>query len=196
VPRLTRRGDDLGVVTVGEHGAPPAGTRLALADRRVEVLGCRDLESLHPRCEGPLVVGFYEQVDVGTLDAEVHDPEAFAPSGGERGFTDRPVDTPAAQVADRADDPQHDMNGIPCVKVRSLLVRRTGPLTLRRAASAAPLATALLEQRKLLGLGAPVSRAGRRTLADHRATWITTDVNSVKLNSPIFFLQTEQTETM
>jgi hypothetical protein len=48
MPCLPRRGDDLGVVAIGEHGTAPAWTGLALADRRVEVLGGRDLEALHP----------------------------------------------------------------------------------------------------------------------------------------------------
>ena len=112
---LPRRGDDLGVVAIGEHGAAPAWPRLALADRRVEVLGGRDLEALHPQRQGRLVVGFDEQVHVRALDAEVNDPEVLAPSGGERGFANRPIDAPAAQVADRADYPQYDMNGIPRV---------------------------------------------------------------------------------
>jgi hypothetical protein len=92
------------------------------------------------------VVSFDEQVDVRTLDAEVHDPEVLTPGGGERGFADRPIDAPAAQVADRPDHSQHNVDGIPLVEIRPLLVRGTGPLTLRGTTSTAPLAAALLEQ--------------------------------------------------
>jgi hypothetical protein len=41
-------------------------------------------------------VGLDEQVDVRALDTDVHDPEVFAPGGGERGFADRTVGEPAA----------------------------------------------------------------------------------------------------
>jgi hypothetical protein len=82
-------------------------------------------------------------MNVGALDAEVHDPKVLAPRGGERGLADRPIDTPAAQVTDRADDPQHDMDGMPRVEIRPLLVRSTGPLALWPPTRAAPLATTL-----------------------------------------------------
>ena len=113
MPRLPGRGDDLGVVAVGEHGTAPPRSRLAPADRGVEVLGGRDLEPLHAGCERILVIGLDDQVKMGALDAEVDDAEVFAPGGREGGFADRPVGEPAAQIADRADDPQHDVYGMP-----------------------------------------------------------------------------------
>ena len=76
--RLPRRGDDLGLVAIGEHGASPAWPGPALADRRIEVLGGRDLKALHPRPQCLLGVGLDEQVDVRALDADVHDPKVFA----------------------------------------------------------------------------------------------------------------------
>ena len=147
MPRLPRRGDDLGVVAIREHRAPAAWTGLALADRGVEVLGGRDLEALHPPRQGLLVEGFDEQVDVRALDADVHDPEVLAPGGGERGLADRAIREPAAQGADRADDPQDHVDRVPCMEVWTGLVRRTGPPALRLAARASPLATTWFEQR-------------------------------------------------
>ena len=123
MPCLPRRGDDLGVVAIGEHGAAPAWPRLALADRRVEVLGGRDLEALHPQRQGRLVVGFDEQVNVRALDAEVDDPEILAPGGRERRFPDRAIGEPAAQVADRADDAQDHVDWVPREELGSGLVR-------------------------------------------------------------------------
>ncbi len=60
---------------------------------------------------------------VRALDAELDDTEVLAPRSGERGLADRLIDTAAAQVADRADDPQRDVDGIPRVEDRPLLVR-------------------------------------------------------------------------
>jgi len=60
---------------------------------------------------------------VRALNAEVHDPEVLTQSGGERGLADRLVHTPAAQAADRTDDPQDDMDGMPRVEKRPLFVR-------------------------------------------------------------------------
>src|SRR5213078_4277299 len=61
-----------------------------------------------------------EQVDVVALDAEVDDPEVLAQRGGERRFADRLVHAATAQVADRADDPQHHVHGVAFV-VRVML---------------------------------------------------------------------------
>jgi hypothetical protein len=52
----------------------------------------------------------------------VHDPEVLAPRRRERGFADRLVDAPAAQVADRAHGPQDHMNWVPRVEERPRLV--------------------------------------------------------------------------
>src|SRR5436190_22525418 len=97
--RLPRRRDDLGVVAVGEHHAPPARAWLAVADRCIEMLGSRDLESLHSPGQRVLVVGFYQQVDVRPLDAELDDAEVLAPRCGERGLADRLVCAAPVQVA-------------------------------------------------------------------------------------------------
>ena len=148
------------MVAIGEHSASSSRPGLAFADRRVQVLGRRDLEALHSRRQRVLVVGLDEQVDVCTLDTDVHDPEVFAPGGGERGFADRAIGEPAAEVADRANGPQDHMDRIPCVQLRAGLVRRAGSLPLRLAAGAAPLATTLGEQLKLLALGASPWGAG------------------------------------
>ena len=107
---LGRRRDDLGVVAVGEDRTPPPGARPALADRRVEVLGRRDLEALHAGRERALVVGFDEQVQVVALDAEVHDPEVLAHGGGQRGLANRLVGRAAAKVADGGHDAQDDVH--------------------------------------------------------------------------------------
>ena len=110
---LGRRRDDLGVVAVGEYRTPPPGARPALADRRVEVLGRRDLEALHPGRERALVVGFDEQMQVVALDAQVHDPEVLTPRRGQRRLANCLVRRSAAQVADRRHDAQHHMHGMP-----------------------------------------------------------------------------------
>ena len=147
MPRLPGRGDDLGVVAIGEHRAPAAWTGPVPADRRVEVLGGRDLEPLHARRQRVLVVGLDEQVDVRALDAEVDDPEVLASGRRERRFADRTIGEPAAQVADRADDPQDHVDRMPREQIRAGLVRRTGPPTFGRSTGAAPLAAPPLEQR-------------------------------------------------
>src|SRR5262249_30999463 len=95
---------------------------LALADCRVEVLGRRDLEALHPGREGLLVVSLDEQMQVIALDAEMNDPEAFSPGGRERGFADRLVGAAATQIANRADHAQHDVNRVARVEEWPLLV--------------------------------------------------------------------------
>src|SRR4051812_34774935 len=98
------------------------------------------------------------------LDAEMDDTEVLAPGGGERGLADRLVDASAAQVADRCRDPQRDVDGIPGMEVRTLLVWRTRPRVLRRATCATPFAAALLPQDQLLGLAAT---AARRVPGEH-----------------------------
>ena len=178
MPRLPRRGDDLGVVAVGEHHAPPARPRLALADRRVEVLGSRDLEPLHSAGQHALVAGLDQQVDVRPLDAELHDAEVLAQRRGQRGFPDRLVHAAAAQVADGAHDPQDHVNRVPGMQERPLLVRRAGPLAVRRPAGPAPLATARLPQRKLLWLGAPRLAAVPDGLLDGHAVWLVDELRS------------------
>ena len=95
---------------------------------------------------------------MGALDAEVDDAEVLAPRRRERGFADCLVDAAPAQVADRADDPQHDVDRVARMKERPRLVRRTGPLALRGTTRTAPLTAALLEQHQLLGLGALAGR--------------------------------------
>jgi hypothetical protein len=111
------------VIAIREHRASAARPRSILADRRVEVLGGGDLESLHPRSQRALVLGLDEQVHVRALNAEVDDPEVLAPGGRQRGLPDRVIDAAATQVADRADRTQHDMHRIACVQVRPLFVR-------------------------------------------------------------------------
>src|ERR1044071_1349430 len=120
------------------------------------MLGSRDLKALHSSCERQLVVGLDQQVDVRSLDAELDDAEVLAPRCGERGLADGLVHASPAQVADGADYPQDDVNRVPRVEERSLLVRRAGPLALRRAPRAAPLTAARLEQYQLPRLGAPL----------------------------------------
>jgi hypothetical protein len=80
------------VIAIDEHGTTTARTGPALADRSVEVLGGRNLESLHPRRQRGLVIGFDDQVHVVVLDAEVHDAKVFATSGRERGLANCAID--------------------------------------------------------------------------------------------------------
>jgi hypothetical protein len=177
--RLPRRRDDRGVVAVGEHYAPAARTGLALADRRVEVLGGRNLKALHSSGQRELVVGLDQQVDVCPLDAELDDAEVLASRCGERGLADRLVHAPPAQVADGADHPQDDVNRVPRVQERSFLVRRPRSLPLRRATSAAPLAATGLEHHQLSRLGAPF-RAGGTWRLDLHSPYV--DVEDCSVN--------------
>ena len=140
------------MVAIGEYRAPPSRARLALADRRVEVLGSGDLEALHSRCERRLVMRLHQQVHVRALDAELHDPEVLAPRGGQRGFADRLVDAAPPQIADGGDHPQRHVDRVTGVEIRPRLVRRPGPLPFRRTTCTAPLAAALLEQYQLFAL--------------------------------------------
>jgi hypothetical protein len=179
VPRLRGRGDDLGVIAIGEHGAPTARPWFALADRRVEVLGGRDLEPLHARRQRALVVGLHEQVHMGALDADMHDAEVLAPGGRQRGFADRLVGEPAAQAADGADRPQDHVHRMPCLELGPLLVRRARPPALWLATGAAPFAAALLEQHQLRRLRAPRTAATSCWLANLHATWILIEHDSV-----------------
>jgi hypothetical protein len=111
------------MVAVREHRPAPPGPRLALADRRIEVLGRRDLKSLHPRRQRLLVLGLDQQVHVVSLDAELHDPEVLAQRRGQRRLADRLVHAPPPQVADRVHRSQRHVHGIPRMQVRPLLVR-------------------------------------------------------------------------
>ncbi|HMG24986.1 MAG TPA: hypothetical protein VK607_26800 [Kofleriaceae bacterium] len=155
------------MIAIGEHRAPPPGSRLALADRGVEVLGRRDLEALHPGGELCLVIRLHEQVDVRALDAEVDDPEVLALRGDERGLADRLVDAAPLQVADRADDPQHDVDRIARVEIWPSLVRRPRARAPGRPAGPAPLAAALLPQDQLLGRSGLTSSLARSTCRRH-----------------------------
>src|ERR1041384_883200 len=98
--RLRRRRDDLGVVAVREHRSSPPRPRLSFADSRIEVLGRRDLKSLHARSEGALVISLDQQVDVVVLDTQLHDAEVLAARRRQRGFADGLVDTTRAKIAD------------------------------------------------------------------------------------------------
>ena len=91
MPRLPRRGDDLGVIAIREHRASAARPRSILADRRVEVLGGGDLEALHPRRQRALVLGLDEQVHVRALDAEMDDAEVFAAERRDQRFANRAI---------------------------------------------------------------------------------------------------------
>jgi hypothetical protein len=57
------------------------------------------------------------------LNAEVNDPEVLAASRGERGFADRPVREPLAQVTHGGDGAKHDMYREPRGQRRPRLVR-------------------------------------------------------------------------
>jgi len=100
------------------------------------------------------------EIDATIMEVvDAHDTEVVAPCGRERGFADRLVHAAPAQVADGANHPQRDMDGVPGVKERPLLVRRASPRALRRTTRTAPLAAARLEQHQLPRLGA-LLRAG------------------------------------
>jgi hypothetical protein len=123
-----------------------------MADRRIELLGGRDLEPLHPPGQRVLAIGLDEQVDVGALDAEVNDPEILALRRRDRGFADRLIHAATAQVTDGSDHAQHDVHRVPGIERRPLLVRRACPLALRWPTRTSTLATARLPQYQLLEL--------------------------------------------
>jgi hypothetical protein len=124
------------------------------------VLGRRDLKPLHALRERGLVVRLDEQVHVRALDAEVHDPEARAPGRRQRRLADRLVHAAPTEIPDRAHHAEHDVDRVPPVQERPLLVRRPGTRPLRRPTGASPLAAALLEQHQL-GLLQSSPAAGR-----------------------------------
>jgi hypothetical protein len=144
VVRLSRRHDDLSVVTAGEYCATPTRSWPALADRCIQVLGSRDLKSLHPCSECRLVIRFHEQVNVRALDTGVNDPEVVAPHRRDRGFADRVIRAATAQTADGVHRSQCDVDGMPGVQKRPRLVRRSSPGAFRRSTRTAALAASLL----------------------------------------------------
>ena len=115
------------------------------------MLGRRDLEALHPRRQGLLVIGLDEQVNVRALDAQLHDPEPLAPGGGQRRLADRLIGQPAPQAPDRTHHAQRHVDRMPRLQVEPCLVRRPGACALARTPSPAAFAAALLEQHQLLG---------------------------------------------
>src|SRR5882672_6946963 len=117
-------------------------------------------------------------MDMRPLDAELDDAEVLAPRRGERGFADRLVDAATAQVADRADNPQRDVQGIPRMQKRPLLVRRAGPRAFRWATGPTPLAAALLPQHQLLGIGAPLLPPSHIARLGRHASLIVPDLKS------------------
>jgi hypothetical protein len=112
MPSLPRRGDDLGVIPIGEHGTSATRAGLSFADRGVEMLGGGDLECLHATRERVLVFGLDQQVDVGALKTEMDDTEIVALADDDRGRAECVVGATAAQVADGRDDTEHDVNGM------------------------------------------------------------------------------------
>jgi hypothetical protein len=123
VVRLRRRRDDLSVVTAGEHGATTTRPWPAVADRGIEVLGSRDLKSLHPCSQCCLVIRFHEQVNMRALDTGMNDPEVFAAHRRDRSFADRVICAATAQAADGVHRSQRDVDGMPGVQKRPRLVR-------------------------------------------------------------------------
>src|SRR5437016_14307787 len=91
-------------------------------------------------------------MNMGALNAQLHDPEVFSTRRGQRRLANRLIRAASTQVADRAHDAERDMHWISRVQHRPLLVRRPGPGALRRPPLPASLAAALLEQRQLLRL--------------------------------------------
>jgi hypothetical protein len=118
------------------------------------------------------------------LHAEVNDPEVLASRSRERGFSDRAVAEPAAQVADCRDDPQGHVHRVAGMERRPLPVWRSGAPTFGLATGTSPLAAPPLEQWKLLGLR---KRPGARSwrVEDHEYC-IFDDVDSVKSIAPRF----------
>jgi hypothetical protein len=142
------------------------------------MLGGRYLEALHPQRQRTLVVSLDQEMDVRSLQAEVHDPEVLTARSRERRFTDRLIRAPPAQIADCIDHAQYDVNRIPSMEKWPLLVRCPRPLAPGRPASPASLAAALLEQHQLLGLCLSPGRTTRTLLAGHHADWITPESKS------------------
>ena len=63
----------------------------ASRQRRVDVLGRRDLKSLHATSERGLAARLDDHVDVVALNAEVHDPEPVSTDRAEGGLADREI---------------------------------------------------------------------------------------------------------
>jgi len=129
------------LVAIGKT-EPADAAQACLADRRVEVLGRRDLEALHPGAQGVLSLPRRFSASWFALIAELDDAEVVAARRRQRRFADRPVDAAAARLPDLGDHLQRHVHRIPCVQERPLVVWRTGPATLSRSTGAAALATA------------------------------------------------------
>jgi len=148
------------MIAIRKHRPSPARPGPVLADRRIEVLGRRDLKPLHPRGERALVVSLHQQMQMIALNAQVHDPEVLAPRRRQRGLANCLVRRASAQIADRTDDTQDHVHRVPRLELGPHSVRRTrpslglgpGPFATGPTLSPAPLVDRRLEQRQLLGL--------------------------------------------
>ena len=96
-----------------------------------------------------LVTCLDQKVNVVVLDGEVANAKVLSACCGERSFANRPINASPAQIAHRPDRPKRDVNRMPRIQKRALLVRRSSARALRRPARTPALATPLREQRKL-----------------------------------------------
>jgi hypothetical protein len=133
-------------VLVGEHG--------------VDIPRRRDLKALHASRERVLGLGLDEHVDMGSLQADVHDPKPLAQRSDDRRLAHRLVHLASSQAANTGDDSHHDVERVSRLDLRPLLMPRTSPCVLRLA----PGSLALPAAAKELLLNVPLARSLRRHL--------------------------------
>ncbi|HET9620313.1 MAG TPA: hypothetical protein VFP84_03025 [Kofleriaceae bacterium] len=131
------------MVLIGEHGAA------ATCERGVDVPRGGDLKALHAARERDLVVGFDDQVNVGALNAQLDDPDAFVAGRDLGGSADRAEDREPTQVADVRRGAKHDVHREARGEPRTGAVRGAGARAAGLATGAASLAAMWLEQSEL-----------------------------------------------
>jgi hypothetical protein len=162
IARTPRGCDRLCEIAICKDAAAPAPIS-ALAQLCIDMPGGRDLEALEAARERLLALGLDQKVDVIALQADVHDPDAFAQRRHDRRLAERLVHVAPAQASDGRNNTQHDVERMPQLDLGPLAVWRARSVALRLAACT-PAFAAVLEQLLLnVSLAIP-SRSGHRDI--------------------------------
>jgi hypothetical protein len=118
--RLSGRGENVRVISVGEYRPTSAGAR-------VEPLGEPDCQALHPARKRGLSFGLDDEVQVIALDGVVDDAHAVQLAGNAKDFFDDLGAAPGPQVSDSGNHPERHVDGVPDAERRPREVRNTRP---------------------------------------------------------------------